>query len=264
MEFNFQQSAKDTLQVLADQRRHSILISGPSGSGKSYLANYFKECLGVEDITYINPSVDDIKGISTFSYSSSSNLVVCIEDLDKGVAGASYAMLKFLEEPQDNIYIVVTCLSLSRLPDTILSRSIHIALSSPTIDDINLYAQSKDLQKFESLSAMPIWVAVSSFADVDTLFNLPPKNLEYFYAPEKFIETKGQPVSTSIWAFQHYPDDSEISADLLKLKIRYILKTCKSKYLMEQSIQALDALDVRRISVHAILGKYLLECKYGG
>lgn len=265
MEFSFQQAAKETLEILAKQRRHSILISGITGCGKSYLANYFRQCLGIEDIVYINPVVTDIRNISTFSYSSISGLVVCIEDLDTGVAGASYAMLKFLEEPQENIYIVVTCTSASQLPDTILSRSIRISLPSPTDRDIRLYAESQNESKFQDLCVRPIWIAVSSFSDVDTLFNLPPKLLEHFYTPETFLsDVKHRPVSNLIWDFQHYADGTEIPCELLKLKIRYILKTCKSKHLVEHSIRALGALDVRRISTHAILGYYLLQCKYGG
>ena len=49
------------LQTLAQAHRQSVLISGPSGSGKSYLCQQYANMLGIDDFVSIEPKVSDIR-----------------------------------------------------------------------------------------------------------------------------------------------------------------------------------------------------------
>ena len=61
MDFLCQSECIDQLQNLVKSDRHSLLISGPAGCGKSYLANQFAKFLGIEDFQLIMPKVLDIR-----------------------------------------------------------------------------------------------------------------------------------------------------------------------------------------------------------
>ena len=90
-----QSSALDELQNLADSDRHSVLIEGVAGSGKTYLAKQYAKFLSINDFVTVNATVNDIRKSIDTSYNLESKIVICIENLDTGVAGASHTLLKF-------------------------------------------------------------------------------------------------------------------------------------------------------------------------
>ena len=50
MDFKNQQEALQDLSKYAEKHRQAILISGPEGCGKSYLAKQYGKLLGVDNI----------------------------------------------------------------------------------------------------------------------------------------------------------------------------------------------------------------------
>ena len=122
---NFVSQNTPTLQLmdLANSRHHSILIEGPQGCGKTYLAKQYAAMLNVSDFEVVKCSVDTIRDAIDETCKIKNDVVICLENLDDGVLSASYTILKFLEEPLPNVYIVVTCRNLKKVPDTIISRS---------------------------------------------------------------------------------------------------------------------------------------------
>ena len=129
--------------------------------------------------------------------------------------------------------------------------------------DISIYGDSVDPVKSQELQQSCIWKSVHSFKDVDQLFNLPRNYFDYFLNLAKHFKFDDS-ISNQLWSFQHYPDDAEIPADLLALKIRYILNNTQNKYIATQAIDCLKELGLKRIASHAILAKFLLELRYGG
>ena len=139
MNFICQQNAIAELKSLSKYLRHSVLIEGPSGSGKSFLAKQYSQYLNILDFQVINPRVDDIRYCIDTCSGINNDIVICIENLDTGVREASYALLKFLEEPSDNIYVIITCNSIHHVPDTIVSRSSIVSINAPARADIDTY-----------------------------------------------------------------------------------------------------------------------------
>lgn len=256
MEFNFQKSAIDLLQMFANNDLHSIIISGISGSGKTYLSKQYANMLNILDFSLIQPSVSNARDIVESSIELDNKILFCIENLDEGVLSTSYALLKFLEEPRTNVYIVITCRNINIVPDTIISRSSHIPLSPPRIEDINLYAEHKDPLRFQKIKNTELWKCAKTFSDVDKLFNLNESQFNYIDS----INTKinlSSPVSSIIWSLGHSDDGSDIPIEFIIDRI--ILDN--PEYL-RYGVRCMDSIAKGRISSYAILSKFIFDIKY--
>ena len=107
MELISQRAALEDLHRLADANKHSILIEGSEGCGKSYIAKQYATMLDIVDFQVVEPKVQCIKEAINSCYVIDNPIVLYIENLDTGVLAASYALLKFLEEPSSHVYIVI-------------------------------------------------------------------------------------------------------------------------------------------------------------
>ena len=258
MNFRCQESALLDLQKLCSGDRHSVLIEGVSGSGKTYLAMQYASMLQVADFQLIEPTVQAVKSAIDECCKLDNSVVLCIENLDTGVAAASYAILKFLEEPNPNIYIVVTCRNIHNIPDTIISRSVCVVTSPPIGADLANYAECKDITKYLERKNLVIWRCVRTFKDVDIVLNLTDSQLSYFDDLNKLICFKDS-VSNMMWTLGHYSDSTETPIDLV---IRYLIEISDSSYVRSAGIKCIQELNSARIASHAVIARFLFEVKY--
>ena len=259
MNLKFQQSAVDELTLLAKSDRHSLLIDGPQGSGKSYLAKQYMRFLSVLDYAAVKPTVVSIREALEASYDLSSPVVFCIENLDLGVPAASYTLLKFLEEPTQNVYIVVTCRNRYNVPDTIISRSTCVTVSNPVDSDIADYAEIKDIVKYRHYASTSIWSAVKSLLDVEYVFTLTNDQVAYFDGLLDMLQFK-ENISTVMWQLGHYSDNSETNIPFV---FNYIIANCKSQRVVNYAIQCVKDMTLSHVASHAAIAKFAFECKYG-
>lgn len=258
MNFLCQREATRHLLDLASADRHSILIDGVSGSGKTYLAMQYANMLNIADLQSVEPKVSNIKEAIDACLQLTNPIVLVIENLDTGVPAASYALLKFLEEPLPNVYIVVTCRSIKRVPETIISRSTVVSVAPPINSDVSGYAISKNKDKYMELSNQLIWKCVRSFKDADEVMNMSDSQLSYFTDLQDVIKFQDT-VSNIIWKLSHYNDNSESPIELV---IRYIMELLKTVHIQKAGVECLDDLASRRIASHAVLAKFVFEAKY--
>lgn len=258
MNLKFQESALHELELLASYDRHSLLIEGPNGCGKSYLAKQYVNMLDIHDFASVQPTVQSIREALEASYDITTPIVFCIENLDNGVPAASYTLLKFLEEPTSKTYIIVTCRNRFNVPDTILSRSTSITMSNPLDSDILDYAEIRDIVKYNQLNKLPVWGAVKSLTDVETLFRMTQEELNYMTTIESALTSKDN-VSSIVWKLNHMDNNTELDIDFV---LNYIIATTKSDRIRLYTINCVKALATSRVGLHAVLAKYVLDCKY--
>ena len=258
MNFICQKQPLSELDSLRLSDRHSILIEGPSGCGKTYLAMQYASMLGISDFQIVAPKVDDIKSAVDTCIQLNNPVVVCIENLDTGVNAASYALLKFLEEPLPHVYIVVTCRNLQHVPDTIISRSAVVVTAPPVDTDIATYSISANKQKFDELKLTPIWKCVRTFKDADTVLSMTNEQLMYFNNLSQLIKFNDS-VSNIVWKIGHYDDNTETPVDLV---IRYIMNLVNTPHATAAGISCLNDLAAKRYAAHAVLAKFAFELKY--
>lgn len=259
MNFTSQVSSIEQLNQLAKKNTHSVLISGCTGSGKTYLAKQYASILNVDDFQIIQPKVNDIRECIEGCIQIENRVVICIENLDLGVISSSYTLLKFLEEPYQNTYIVVTCRSLQNIPDTIISRCNCIEVSPPTDFDLINYAKMINKGKYEQqFEHSLLFTCVKNFYDIDRLFGLNTNQIQYFDKLNELQQFRG-PVSNTVWKLGHYDDDSETPIDLV---IQYIMMLHPDKHAQLACISCIDDLRQKRIAAHAVLTKFVFEMKY--
>lgn len=257
-----QKSALDELKNLANRDRHSILIEGVSGCGKTYLAKQYAKFLAISDIVNVSSTVGDIRKAIDMSYNIESKVVICVENLDSGVAGASYTLLKFLEEPRDNIYIVVTCSNINKVPDTIVSRSSVVTVAVPTESDLDEFIKSYPIERQRLINDRDdIRRSIKSFIDVDYCMNI--SSTSYYDHLESLLELihSNKSISDISWALGHYPDNSEIP---VRFVMNYIVSNISDRRLKKYGIECVRDLDGSRLASHAVLSKFVMDAKYSG
>lgn len=259
MELRFQKSPMKELKQLAESDRHSLLIEGPIGCGKSYLARQYAKMLNISDIAFVQPNVQSIREALDRSTELTSPIVFCIENLDLGVLAASYTLLLFLEEPTSNVYIVVTCRNRYNIPETIISRSTCVSVGQPILSDVDEYAKITDYEKYKSMKSLPVWKGVRSLIDVDYVYKMKPEYLDY-YKKFKSEFKLNDCVSNLSWKLGHYPDRSETD---IRFVLNYMMSVFTDKRIQKYIVQCVRELDICRIAPHATLAKFLFNCKYG-
>lgn len=245
-----------TLQDFSKNDKHSIIIEGPKKSGKTYLAKEYANMLHISDFQIVKPTVAELRDVIDSCSMIENNILLCIENLDDGLVAASYTLLKFLEEPRKNTYIVVTCSSCTRLPDTIISRS-HIATINPPtysdIDDvatlygINLSTISKELRN-----------CCNNFDDANILSKLDRDKVKYLSTLCK-NETWKDSISNIVWKISHWADNTETPIELV---IHYLMQNMKSAVVYQAGCKCLQDLDDKIVGNHLTLCKFAYECKY--
>lgn len=258
MELKYQDNAIEELKRLADSDAHSILVEGRRGSGKTHLAQEFADMKGIDTFNAVNPKVVELKETIESSLKLDDNQVVCIENLDLGVSGASQAILKYLEEPLPNIYIVVTCINLLRVPTTIRSRSMTVKLHNPSPADLASYAQQYDSLRYNTAKDYLVFQICKSISDVKEVMNFTVDQLQYYdsVATDSFWADS---IDRIMWNLGHYPNNEKAN---LKFSLRCLMDRYKSdKDIYRAALDALLALESSRISETAVLGKLVLDLK---
>lgn len=264
MNLSCQVTCLSLLKQYAETDRHSVLIEGSTGCGKSYCVQVFAQLLAVDDVIVVPPTVSEVKAAIDSCYNTEQRLLLCIDNLDKGVAGASYALLKFLEEPKQNVYVVVTCNSSYSVPSTILSRSVVATIGQPTSLDFAAYAKNRDENKYLMLHTHAVWAGIRSFQDIDYIYAMTASQQEYFNNLHDLIQSNKlskDSVSSIMWLLGHYPDNAETN---LVFVMQFLLGQKLDAYMQKVCIHCLTDLQKARIASHVVLAKLAMELKYGG
>lgn len=137
----------------------ALILSGPSGAGKKYVARWIASRLNLQPISIsVEPDkkmigIDQIQQLYVQTRSSS-RLCIIIEDSHLMTQESQNAFLKLLEEPTENTYFVMTTIDPAKMLATIKSRSQSIAVLTPASEEVKEYVtrQSPNIDSIELLS----------------------------------------------------------------------------------------------------------------
>lgn len=254
-----QEIAITELRSYADARFHSVLIYGPNGSGKTHLAKQYAEMLGIRSFVELEPNVNTVRQAIADLYMSDAPTVICIENLDCGVKDVSNALLKFVEEPPDNVYIVITCRDVRKIPDTIHSRCKRIGIERMDMQDILMYAESKDKMRLQTIKGIPyMYEAIESTRDIDYLYGMEFAKLqELSTLPQQFGSKES--ASRISWKVQRFGDGTKVYLSFL---IRMVLRYTNVSAVKLRCIRCLQDIDAKLMPEHIILMKFIMDLKY--
>lgn len=258
MIFSCQSEPLDELSRLAETNRQSILIEGPIGCGKTYMSHQYANMLNIDDFILVQPKVNDIREALDSSIQVSNKVVLCIENLDTGVLASAYTLLKALEEPQPNVYIIITARNLKMVPDTIISRSAVVRGNPPMPSDIESYGSTKDKLKYNNVKDRLVWKCAKSFTDADEILNMSIEQITYYESLSQLCTFEDN-ISGLIWTLGHYPDNQPCN---IELAIRSVMELMKNPFVTKCGIECLTELSGNRIAQHAVLAKFAFNAKY--
>ncbi len=143
---------KNLVDMAIAKPPHALLLVGPSGAGKQFLAEYIvKQLVGqdnLENYPYwtvldgkVDGSIDAIRGIKEFLSrktvgKKTLRRFVIIDSADSLGHEAQNAMLKFLEEPPADTMIILTARDETTLLPTIISRTYKLPIAPLDISQI--------------------------------------------------------------------------------------------------------------------------------
>lgn len=256
--FNCQSANLTMLKQLADRRAPSILIAGPSGSGKSWMAREYARYLSIEDFVLVDPTVSSIREIADVCADKHTPMVVCVENLDLGVVAASYTLLKFLEEPQPDIHIVVTVRNINHIPTTIPSRCVTVWAAAPLPSDLIQYGETRNFAKFNQLKDTIMFKACLGFNDVDALLDMDTTKLAYYGQLPDILQSKDS-VSGLVWKLTHYADNSALDPLFALQCITSAFQGRIAKY----GRRCVGDIQSGRVAAHTAITKFIFDCRYG-
>lgn len=143
---------------------HALLLVGPEGAGKKYIADYLAsillelpaEKLGASPyVLHVSTAsgsvgIEQIRQLTNFLLLKTTGhrpvrRVVIIHDLNKMTTEAQNALLKSLEEPPSDTVFLLTAALTNNIKATILSRSQMIVIKPASMDEAISYFADKGL-----------------------------------------------------------------------------------------------------------------------
>lgn len=246
----FTQLLKDLQQrILKQQLHHGLLLLSDKGLGVSQLINELGKSILCEhhnacgkckscklfdaeshpDLKKVfsdKPSigVDLIREVGDFVNTTSqllNNKVVIIEDIERLTESSSNSLLKTLEEPSQNTYLVLSTSSANSVLATIRSRCEKVTINKPEIDQALSWVSSQTSQP-----ATKEGLLAFSSRPLEYLESLNDQSLNYNTFVQSFTELIEHNAS-AIKVSEQFKDDAEKvlswSYQLLSQKYKYLL-----------------------------------------
>ena len=119
-----------------------ILLEGEDGSGKKTLCKEISKFTGY-DIVFFDNKIDDIRECIELAYTQKSPIIYVLKNSDSMSLAAKNSILKLVEEPPVNAYIIMLIENVDNTLKTILSRAFLIKMEPYTANQLKEYIVNK-------------------------------------------------------------------------------------------------------------------------
>lgn len=253
-----------------DKLPQTIIMSGDRKSGKTLFSEYIAYCI---DIPYINISnIDEVRLMIEECYTSRFEKVYIIEDFNLLNFRAKEAMLKILEEPPQNSYIVLNTYNDSFLKDTIKNRCYIFNIDNYKLVDLQLYESAANKNNHTILEENGLYEVFNSIGWL-MYINENNRLSDYLKFIGKFLRiintTNGGDALKSLEYISVKKDDDKIDF-LLFLKLLYIEIVKSMKIDKINLIPILDLITKtknkliinRYLSIDVVYSNFIIDYRY--
>lgn len=149
----------------------TLLFVGPHGCGKQHIAHYLAAKLGLP----IKVLDKDISADDLADYTFSTIKTVYLINLDDFTEKQQNILLKFIEEPSDTVFVILTTSAPARVLDTIQNRCIRHNFENYSVEELtqilNKSVDPKMLDIFKTPGKLKM-LTERSFVDTLSLANM--------------------------------------------------------------------------------------------
>jgi DNA polymerase III gamma/tau subunit len=135
--------------LLEDVPPHTILLTGPSGVGKTTMARIYANAVGTElhNLYEVdaatNTGIDAMRALrerlAFKGLGKNTTKTIIVDEAHRLSVQAWDSLLKDIEEPPDHVYWIFCTTNVSKVPDTIRSRCVSLTLGGIDTDTIYDY-----------------------------------------------------------------------------------------------------------------------------
>lgn len=125
---------------------HYINIEGQENSGKEHIANYIASYISHSEIIYLTMNSKQMRTILKGLKETTEKFVLILPDLHNASQPVSNLLLKFTENPPENVWIITTSLPLGEdYPSPLTSRAHRISLDKYSRMEIAEFTENPDV-----------------------------------------------------------------------------------------------------------------------
>lgn len=159
-------------KLTLDTFPRSLLLVGEDGSGKHLMANHIKDHLHLDLI--------DISEVLTYETLSDISLkaepAIYLIDSSTITIKDQNSILKFIEEPLKNAYIIILCENVTMLLSTVINRCQRWDMSIYSIDILkNFITPDSSINKILTIARTPGRIEILKGYDIDSMLSLANK-----------------------------------------------------------------------------------------
>lgn len=222
-----------------DDPPHAYLLTGPTGCGKTTLANIIAHTLGCQNLDYIQYDAAFLGGVqnirklrynSRYMAWSGKRRCFLLDEAHQLTPAAQNILLKLLEEPPEHCYFVLCTTDTTKLLDTIVGRcSVHSVSPLTEKETVHLLARITNAERATLDRATLVTIAKTSGGHprnalhiLETVLAVDPQERSAVVAALKQPRTIGASLAGVLLAKRPWPVVTAVLAGISETDVRKV------------------------------------------
>lgn len=168
-------------QIESNQFPKFSILLGEIGQGKKRLSKHIANRIGCDLVLFGN-KIEDVRNCIEMAYTQTEKILYVIDGFDEMSIGGKNALLKLIEEPPHNAYIVILVRLKENLLETIISRGQLYELEQYTTEELIEFLEKKGVdntEKYLIVCDSPGSIEKALDSNIDDILDLSKRVVDY-------------------------------------------------------------------------------------